>query len=60
VPNREDVRVSIPADGIESRINEMCRQIGGRGAAAAVTVNMAKPPSDFAIIGRVVWFGRQI
>jgi len=38
----------------------MCRQIGGRGAAAAVTVNMAKPPSDFAIIGRVVWFGRQI
>ncbi len=24
------------------------------------TVNMAKPPSDFAIIGRVVWFGRQI
>ncbi|KAG0165745.1 hypothetical protein DFQ28_010009 [Apophysomyces sp. BC1034] len=24
------------------------------------TVNMAKPPSDFAIIGRVVWFGRQV
>ncbi|MDN8035390.1 helix-turn-helix transcriptional regulator [Burkholderia vietnamiensis] len=36
MPNREDVRVSIPADGIESRIDEMCRQIGGRGAAAAV------------------------
>ncbi|KWA14018.1 repressor [Burkholderia territorii] len=24
------------------------------------TVNMSKPPSDFAIIGRVVWFGRQV
>ncbi|WP_175947523.1 LexA family transcriptional regulator [Burkholderia pyrrocinia] len=24
------------------------------------TVNMAKSPSDFAIIGRVVWFGRQV
>ncbi|MGX5880868.1 helix-turn-helix transcriptional regulator [Burkholderia gladioli] len=24
------------------------------------TVNMFKPPSDFAIIGRVVWFGRQV
>ncbi|WP_063812497.1 XRE family transcriptional regulator [Burkholderia cepacia] len=36
MPNREHVRVSIPANGIESRIDEMCRQIGGRGAAAAV------------------------
>ncbi|AOJ10572.1 LexA family transcriptional regulator [Burkholderia mayonis] len=23
-------------------------------------VNMAQPPADFAIIGRVVWFGRQV
>lgn len=29
-------------------------------AYKAFTVNMAKPPSDFAIIGRVVWFARQV
>lgn len=30
------MRVSIPADGIESRIDEVCRRIGGRSAAASV------------------------
>lgn len=34
--NQENVRVSVPADGIESRIDEACRRIGGRAAAAAV------------------------
>lgn len=31
-----DVRLSFPGDGIESRINAVCRMIGGRADAAAV------------------------